>query len=115
MSEHKNPDWWKEHTLSPEAEVQEQALLMSMLEKGELKSVPNLQEELDSFRISADNYMKKNARINIRLPLGDIGRIKTIAMQEGLPYQTLVASILHKYLTGRLVDIAHLKYLNPKE
>ena len=46
--------------------------------------------------------LRKNSRINIRLSENDLQAIQTKAIQEGLPYQTLIASVLHKYVTGRL-------------
>jgi predicted DNA binding CopG/RHH family protein len=47
---------------------------------------------------------RKNRNINIRLSESDLSRIKARAMREGLPYQTLISSVLHKYVTDRLVD-----------
>lgn len=51
---------------------------------------------------AARNYLKKDARINIRLSTADLMMLKRRAAEEGMPYQTLVASILHKYVSGRL-------------
>jgi predicted DNA binding CopG/RHH family protein len=47
---------------------------------------------------------KKESRVNIRMASEDIAKIREVARQEGLPYQTLMSSILHKFLTGQLVD-----------
>jgi predicted DNA binding CopG/RHH family protein len=47
---------------------------------------------------------RKNKNINIRLSEADLERIRTKADQEGLPYQTLISSVLHKYVSDRLVD-----------
>ena len=47
------------------------------------------------------NPLRKEARINIRISNGDLERLKQKAAHEGLPYQTLIASILHKYVAGR--------------
>lgn len=46
----------------------------------------------------------KDRRINIRLSSAELSDLQTRALQEGMPYQTLIASVLHKYVTGRLVD-----------
>ena len=46
----------------------------------------------------------KDKRVNIRLPTPDLMDIQTRALEEGLPYQTLIASVLHKYVSGRLVE-----------
>ena len=46
----------------------------------------------------------KDRRVNIRLSSGDLSDIQTRALEEGVPYQTLIASVLHKYVTGRLAE-----------
>ena len=51
---------------------------------------------------AARNFMKKSERINIRLTKHDLAGIKRIAAREGMPYQTLISSILHKYAAGYL-------------
>ena len=50
----------------------------------------------------AEAMLRKDARINIRLSSRDLQRLQKKALAEGIPYQTLVASILHKYVEGRL-------------
>ncbi|MFP4486027.1 MAG: CopG family antitoxin, partial [Campylobacterales bacterium] len=52
----------------------------------------------------ARNTLKKDKRINIRLSTSDLEALKTNAVELGLPYQTLVSSVLHQYVTGRLVQ-----------
>ena len=52
----------------------------------------------------AANTLRKDRRVNIRITGYDLAALQTIAGEEGLPYQTLMASILHKYVTGRLVE-----------
>jgi predicted DNA binding CopG/RHH family protein len=47
---------------------------------------------------------KKSKNVNIRIPEDDLVRLKHRSQAEGLPYQTLIASVLHKYLNDRLVD-----------
>ena len=49
---------------------------------------------------AAQRYVRKDARINIRLSTADLEMLKRRAVEEGLPYQTLIASILHKYVSG---------------
>lgn len=61
-------------------------------------------EELEQIRESARATATKDQRINIRLSAGDLRDIQVKAMQEGMPYQTLIASVLHKYVTGRLAE-----------
>jgi predicted DNA binding CopG/RHH family protein len=49
----------------------------------------------------------KDKRVNIRLSSGDLSDIQIKALEEGVPYQTLIASVLHKYVTGRLSETRH--------
>ena len=58
----------------------------------------------------AEQTVKKDKRINIRISSKDLSAIQRRALQEGLPYQSLVASILHKYVSGGLQDIAAIKH-----
>jgi len=53
---------------------------------------------------AASNTLTKDQRINIRISSKDLQLIKTRAAQEGLPYQTLISSVLHKYISGRLSE-----------
>ena len=82
---------------------EEQELLES-LETGEWESVENLDEEIKVHQEIAKNTLKKDKRINIRLSAHDLEALKTNAVELGLPYQTLVSSILHQYATGRLIQ-----------
>ena len=54
--------------------------------------------------ISIINAANKTKNINIRISAHDIEKIKQRSAEEGIPYQTLISSIIHKYITGRLVD-----------
>ncbi len=77
----------------------EELELSRSLDRGEWKSVPNLEEEKEKAKIAAGNYFRKTKekRICIRVFSNDLEKIRAIAAEEGLPYQTLVTSILHKY------------------
>ena len=86
----------KETGLDPE----EKALLDSF-DKGEWTSVKQLKKEKTTAKQTATRYLRKDARINIRISSSDLRRLKLRAAIEGLRYQTLIASILHKYATGR--------------
>jgi predicted DNA binding CopG/RHH family protein len=77
--------------------------LLAAFEKGQLKSVAT-KAELAKVRAAARATSLKDKRVNIRLTSGDLQDIQTKALEEGLPYQTLIASVLHKYATGRLVE-----------
>jgi len=76
--------------------------LSDSFDRGEWESVGNLEEETQKVRQAASQYFRKNARINIRISSSDLERLKQLAAYEGLPYQTLIASILHKYSAGHL-------------
>ena len=77
--------------------------VLSAYEKGELKSIAT-KGELAKFKAAARATAIKNRRVNIRLSSGDLSDIQVKALEEGVPYQTLIASVLHKYVTGRLAE-----------
>ncbi|RJX32805.1 MAG: hypothetical protein C4516_03440 [Oxalobacter sp.] len=77
--------------------------VLSAYEKGKLKSVAT-KSELAKFKAAARATGIKDKRVNIRLSSGDLNDIQVRALEEGIPYQTLIASVLHKYVTGRLVE-----------
>lgn len=81
---------------------EEEQELSDSFDRGEWKTVDNFDELAAQAKEAASNYLKKEARINIRLSVSDLRRIKQMAAYEGLPYQTLIASILHKYSSGHL-------------
>ncbi|MFM7732915.1 MAG: hypothetical protein ACKO6F_05550 [Cyanobium sp.] len=85
---------------STHLDPEEQALLASY-EAGEFQSVatPALMEEL---RAAARTMGIKDQRINIRLSSADLQALRTRALQLGMPYQTLISSVLHRYATGDL-------------
>ena len=77
--------------------------VLSAYEKGKLKSVAT-KSELAKFKAAARATAIKDRRVNIRLSSGDLSDIQVKALEEGVPYQTLIASVLHKYVTGRLAE-----------
>lgn len=77
--------------------------ILTAYENGKLKSVAT-KRELARYRAAARATALKDRRVNIRLSSGDLSDIQVRALQEGVPYQTLIASVLHKYVTGRLAD-----------
>jgi len=78
--------------------------ILADLDAGEFVPVDNLQEEMQLAKQAARNYMKRDNRINLRVSTADLNMIRRLAIQEGLPYQTLLASVIHKFATGRLID-----------
>lgn len=77
--------------------------VLDAYESGALKSVAT-KEELVRFKAAARATAIKDRRVNVRLSSGDLRDIQVRALEEGVPYQTLIASVLHKYVTGRLAD-----------
>ena len=80
-----------------------EAELLSEFDKGRLKSVAT-KTELSRLKAAARATAIKDRRVNIRLSSGDLQDIQVRALEEGMPYQTLIASVLHKYVTGRLAE-----------
>jgi predicted DNA binding CopG/RHH family protein len=80
-------------------DAKEQDLLDSY-EKDEWKTVKDLKQQKAIAKKAARQTLRKDMRINIRLSSSDLMRIKQRAAFEGIPYQTLIASILHKYAAG---------------
>ncbi len=80
-----------------------EAEVLDSFEKGEFQSIAT-KTELEKFKMAARATAIKDKRINIRLSSGDLKDIQSKALEEGIPYQTLIASVLHKYVTGQLVD-----------
>ena len=82
----------------------EEMELLESLESGEWNSVSNLEDEIQAHQNIAKSTLKKDKRVNLRMSSKDLEAIKTYAVEEGLPYQTLMSSVLHKFVTGRLID-----------
>lgn len=80
----------------------EEREILEAFEKGKLKHSKNAAATQKRHQEYAEAMFKKDARINIRLPSKDLRGLQKKALAEGIPYQTLIASILHKYLEGRL-------------
>ena len=66
--------------------------------------MPELEEEILRHREYARNTLKKDRRVNIRISSRDLDDLQALAVEEGMPYQTLMASVLHKYVSGRLTE-----------
>jgi predicted DNA binding CopG/RHH family protein len=87
--------------LSKQAKLnREEKELLESFERNEWKSIKNVKEEKKSAQKTAAKTLHKDVRINIRLSSADVSNIKQIAAYEGLPYQTLIASVLHKFAAG---------------
>lgn len=82
----------------------EEKEILNAYEKGRFPSVPHLKKEITRYQEYAKYTLQKNKRINIRLSERDLIHIQRKAIEEGLPYQTLIASVLHKYINGSLAE-----------
>ena len=81
---------------------QEEKEILEAFEAGEAKPSKNAADIQKRHKEYAKAMFQKDARINIRLSSKDLRGLQKRALSEGIPYQTLVASILHKYVEGRL-------------
>ena len=85
--------------------------IMESVEQGGWRQIKDFEKKKNEFKEYALNTIKKDKRVNIRINEHDLEGIKRKAIEEGLPYQTLISSILHKYLNGKLVDANTIKIL----
>jgi predicted DNA binding CopG/RHH family protein len=76
--------------------------LLRNYEKGEWKSVKDAHTSFKKYITYARATLKKDKRINIRVSAHDLEGIQKKAVEQGLPYQTFIASIIHKFVAGRL-------------
>jgi predicted DNA binding CopG/RHH family protein len=82
----------------------EEKEILEAFDKGELKRSKNIARKIEQHKVVAGATLRKDARINIRLSSRDLRSLQTRALREGMPYQTLVSSVLHKFVDGQLVD-----------
>lgn len=92
----------------------EEKSLLDTVEAGEFESVltESRKKELEAI---ARNTFKKDKRINIRISNRDLAAIQSRASEEGIPYQTFVSSIIHKYISGSLQDLTANKQMQPPQ
>ncbi len=74
------------------------------IENDEWNSIKDSKELKKKLQLAAKKTMLKDQRMNIRISKRDIDSLKAKALEEGIAYQTLVASVLHKYISGKLID-----------
>ena len=80
---------------------------MESIERNEWQPVKNLEQAKKEAAQTARNTLRKDKRINLRLSQKDYHQIQIRAIEEGIPYQTLIAGIVHKYLNGLLLPKYH--------
>jgi predicted DNA binding CopG/RHH family protein len=85
---------------NPVLHYDEERRLITAYERGEFRPVKDQKRARQDAVDAAKSYLRKNARINIRLSTADLEMLKRRAADEGLPYQSLIASVLHKYVRG---------------
>jgi predicted DNA binding CopG/RHH family protein len=84
--------------------TKEEIDIIKDIESGKAVSVKDLEKEKKKYSEYAANTMRKDKRVNIRISERDLESIQRKALEEGIPYQTLISSLLHKYINGRLVE-----------
>ena len=86
--------------------TKEEKEILKSYERREWKPVKNMKAENKRYQKIARSTLQKNSRVNIRLPAIDLEGMRRRAFEEGIPYQTLIASVIHKYVIGKLIDRA---------
>jgi predicted DNA binding CopG/RHH family protein len=79
---------------------EEEQRLLKEFERGEWKGIKNFAKEKKLYEAAARNTFNKKRNINIRLSEKDLHKLKVRAAEDGIPYQTLVSSVLHKFANG---------------
>ena len=83
----------------------EEMKILQDFERGELASINNFKEAKRQLEEAAHEFLQKDKRINIRISSRDLNSLQKKAAKEGMPYQTLISSTLHKFVTGKLKSI----------
>ena len=82
----------------------EEREILEKFERGELRSTSGSEAEMETARHMARSTFKKTRRVNLRVTERDFNLAHARAREEGIPYQTLLSSVIHKYLAGRLTE-----------
>ena len=84
---------------------EEELEVLRSIENGQWKTVAGVENEKNRYQEYAIATLRKDRRVNIRISERDLKELQRRAVEEGIPYQTLISSLLHKYTNGRLVDM----------
>jgi predicted DNA binding CopG/RHH family protein len=84
--------------------TQDELELLASYENEEWQAVQNIQEQKGQYQAYARATFRKDKRVNIRISENDLLSLQKIALREGIPYQTLISSVLHKYIAGVLTE-----------
>lgn len=98
-----NPQVWTERKTMKALDLYEKQVL-SAFKAGKLKSTVTSEASLRRYREYERATLSKNKRVNIRLSTPDLSEIQARAAEEGIPYQTLIASVLHRFVAGRFIE-----------
>ena len=82
----------------------EEREILDRFGRDELRSIPEAEREMELARRMARNTFNKTRRVNLRVTERDFNLAHSRAREEGIPYQTLLSSVIHKYLSGRLIE-----------
>jgi len=82
----------------------EEKEILESFERGEWKRIPNMKSAIKKHIEYAKATTRKDKRVNIRISSRDLESIQRKALEEGIPYQTLISSLLHKFVNGRIVE-----------
>ncbi len=83
---------------------EEERDLIESIERGEWHSVDNVKVEIQKHQRYARDTLRKDKRVNIRISSKDLEALQAKAVEDGIPYQTLMGSVLHRYVAGRLKE-----------
>ena len=83
---------------------EEEREILEAYERGETVPVPDMEARIAQYQEAARAFFRKDRRVNIRITGMDLVSLQNLALEDGIPYQTLMSSILHKYVTGRLIE-----------
>ena len=83
---------------------QDELELLASYENEEWKSVKKIKEQKEQYRTYARATFRKDKRVNIRISEKDLQDLQKRAVHQGIPYQTLISSVLHKYVSGTLTE-----------
>jgi len=83
---------------------QDELELLASYEAEAWQSVKQLKEQKEQYRAYARSTFRRGRRINIRIPEKDLLDLQRRAIRQGIPYQTLISSVLHKYINGGLIE-----------
>ncbi|MFA4917787.1 MAG: hypothetical protein WC581_00890 [Thermodesulfovibrionales bacterium] len=84
--------------------TEEEKEILDSFEKNEWVPVKNLSKRKEELMQYARNTLKKDKRLNIRISQRDLNELQRKAIIEGLPYQTYVSSVIHKFVNGKLIE-----------